>query len=125
MGGGCFPRLPQNAGIRQGCPLSPVLFITVLEPFFRRLKRALPEACIKAYADDVALVAAFGPPQIQALARECNDFGAVSGLTLDIPKSVLHPLRPELVANATAAVRRAGVGWEGPEVAHKTTYLGL
>ena len=56
VSGGLFPGFSFTAGIRQGCPLSPVLFAVVLDVFIRRILRKLPEATLWAYADDIAVV---------------------------------------------------------------------
>ncbi len=63
--------------------------------------------------------------QIRALAREYRAFGEVSGLTLNIPKSGVLPLRREPLASAASCIREAMVGWERLEIAHKAKYLGF
>ena len=45
------------AGVRQGCPLSGILFAIVLDPFLRLLHNAIgPNEVLLAYADDMGLV---------------------------------------------------------------------
>ena len=45
-----------GAGIRQGCPLYPLLFSVVLDPFLRDLRTVVPTATLRAYADDIGMV---------------------------------------------------------------------
>ena len=43
-------------GVRQGCPLSPVLFALCLDPFIRRVTSLLgSRGVLRAYADDMAV----------------------------------------------------------------------
>ena len=59
------PSFPVRRGVRQGCPLSPLIFTLVIDPFLRATLNSprifglpVPGAgvlCVSAYADDVTL----------------------------------------------------------------------
>eukprot|EP00974_Lingulodinium_polyedra_P067974 6580816-Lingulodinium_polyedra.AAC.1 len=57
LGGVATPGFPITSGIRQGCPLSPLLYVTVAESLLRALAREVPQGLVRAFADDTALVA--------------------------------------------------------------------
>ena len=50
-----------TAGVRQGCPLSPLIFAIGSDVLIRRVRRLVPEVLLRAYADDIALVLRQGP----------------------------------------------------------------
>ena len=75
--------------IRQGCPLSPMLYILALEPFLRRLKAnpvlrglALPGACqvarYTAYTDDVSVLVT-SSAEVEEVSKEIGRYEAVTG----------------------------------------------
>ena len=51
-----FEGFPINAGIRQGCPLSPLLFAATVDVLLRKLNKALEQGAICAFADDISMV---------------------------------------------------------------------
>ena len=95
-----------EAGIRQGCPLSPLLFATVVDPLLRRIRREVPEATVRAYADDLVVVL---PKLMEALPTVVplfSHFALASGLQLNFAKVVVMPLGdrpPEALARAMGA----------------------
>lgn len=114
-----------TSGIRQGCPLSPLLFVMVLEGFSQQLDAVAGVRMRLAFADDLAVVGTKGAEAWPALRRLFGDLGAAAGLHLNLAKTVLLPLWTWEVGAAAGAWRAAVPGWEGVRVAHSGTYLGF
>ncbi|KAM7291028.1 hypothetical protein ISCGN_027603 [Ixodes scapularis] len=84
-----------SRSVRQGCPLSPILFALYLEPLCRTI---ISDANIKgltlssgsvkvlAYADDVAVVCS-SATQVQEVVQHISDFCAASGAEMNPDKS--------------------------------------
>lgn len=83
-------------GIRQGCPLSGMLYSLAIEPLLVRLRRDIVGVKIpnceevfklSAYADDVAILV-HGQRDVDTLLKICNEFKAVSSAKVNWSKSV-------------------------------------
>ena len=81
-----------QSGVRQGCPMSPVLFALALDPFLEHLRMHLPADCmVRAYADDMAVLlprvtsVSLLPPLFDRLAK-------ASSLHVNVSKTILTPL---------------------------------
>eukprot|EP00973_Karenia_brevis_P003322 458117-Karenia_brevis.AAC.1 len=56
FGRACIKAFAVQAGVKQGCPLSPILFVMVTDPFLCAMRSMLsPRSCLRAYADDIAV----------------------------------------------------------------------
>ena len=91
MDGARYRGFEVHRGIRQGCPLSPLLFAVAADLLLRRLARAIPAGTLRAYADDTALVDPMLMQHLGLLERVFSEYARVSGLELNVSKIVLAP----------------------------------
>ncbi|TYZ60717.1 hypothetical protein PybrP1_008783 [[Pythium] brassicae (nom. inval.)] len=96
--------IPVACGIRQGCPLAPLLFILAIKALYQRME-ARSDICgfsmpttsgeetvrIADYADDTALYLQ-DAHMTSAAMEELSLFGAASGLRTNVRNSVVVPL---------------------------------
>ena len=85
------PSFTVTSGVRQGCPMSPVLFALALDPFLDYLKGHIPkDSLIKAYADDMAV----SITEVSHLTRLTAPFELLkeaANLEVNVSKTVLVP----------------------------------
>ncbi|KAG5893120.1 hypothetical protein JTB14_019323 [Gonioctena quinquepunctata] len=96
---------PIRAGVRQGCPLSPIIFNNALEPVLRAaittnrgFKIGDHDITVLAYADDLVL-AANAPEDLQNILNRVGETAAYCGLTF----------RPEKCASPTLDCRHRNI----------------
>ena len=125
FGGEVSEGFPIHTGIRQGCPLSPLLFALVIDILLRRIKRLLPDVHVRAFADDIALVIpdiAQALPILQDIFREMEQVG---NLGLNMPKCVFIPLWQGRAEDIQQYISQHYPFWGGIKVDYKGTYLGF
>jgi hypothetical protein len=123
--GGLHEGFSVRAGIRQGCPLSPLLFALCGDLLLRRLHKALPEDLLRAYADDTALVSGDVLRSAVTFVPLFTEFAALSGLTLNLSKTVFVPLNDESLETFRGQLEHRFPGWGAAGVRHWAEYLGF
>ena len=79
-----------ETGVRQGCPVSALVFNLAIEPLLQRIQRSKliqssqKTKCV-AFADDVSIC--MNLHSIRNLMTSLNNFAKISGLTVNINKS--------------------------------------
>ena len=114
-----------GVGIRQGCPRSPLLFALVADPFLRLLRRRVPSAVLRAYADDLVIVVPNIVESLPALSLMLREFGIVSGLCLNFDKVVLVPLDGRSYQVWQQWISTAEPTWSRVTCRGWATYLGF
>lgn len=99
------PRIRHLRGVRQGDPLSPMIFLLAMEPLHRIFQLAqskgllhhLQQDCanfrMSLYADDAALFIAPKAWDLQVALAILDIFGQASGLMTNIGKTEFYPIR--------------------------------
>ena len=125
VGGGRFQGFTVGSGIRQGCPLSPLIFATAMDLLLRVLNKRLGAGvAIRAFADDVGVVLSDVDSQLPILQRALEEFGSLSGMEVNLPKAVGVPLWSGSLEAAAGVVAGACPAWQALPLKRSATYLG-
>jgi hypothetical protein len=125
VGGGRHPGFTLAAGIRQGCPLSPLIFAVAADLLLRRMSRLLPQATPRAYADDLAVTLPDGRAAIPTLIGLFAEYESFTGLRLNMPKTSLVPLYLGDKARIHDELAHEHPSWAGMKVEYFAKYLGF
>lgn len=95
------PSFPLCRGTRQGCPLSPLLFVLAIEPLaiwlrseasFRGITRHNTIHKVSLYADDLLLYVSDPISSFPTILNVLNKYSSISGYKLNYQKSELMPV---------------------------------
>lgn len=124
LGGQSFPGFEQTTGIRQGCPLSTLLFVLAADLLLLRLQHDFPHAVIRAFVDDLAVVI----PALEDMGRMeplFDEYYTLSGLALSHRTTVLVPLAEYDEPTLRAYISIFAPGWSDFAIASSAKYLGI
>ncbi|KAJ4755501.1 RNA-directed DNA polymerase (reverse transcriptase)-related family protein [Rhynchospora pubera] len=127
--------LTPTQGLRQGCPMSPYVFIISMEIFSRMLQGAMRNAMINGvkvaktsphlthvvYADDLILMGEVREAELQIFGKLLDSFALASGLCINPQKSGVWFSR----ACTVSEIDRVKVQWQARRVHGEERYLGI
>ena len=109
-------------GVKQGCPLSPLLFLLSYDPLLHHLSLH-PDLKLFAFADDLAITSPTIASIFPALST-INTFSEVSGLGVNKKKSTIVPTSPPCRWPAISDLIRKSP-WPDLTISPAATHLGI
>ncbi|KAL3681464.1 hypothetical protein R1sor_024420 [Riccia sorocarpa] len=126
-------RFEVTRGVRQGCPVAPLLFAMVTQPLMRLLREEEARGRLmgvnyggqttllhQIYADDTGVNLTMEESQFNRLKATIQVFEEISGARLNLAKSLIMPISPEIILDW---VRTTGCDIAGP--GKSFLYLGV
>ena len=115
-----------TAGVRQGCPLSPLLYAVCADLLLERIRTTISTAVTRAYADDTAVIIQDILAEAPILAQIFQEFGNISNLHLNINKTVVIPLfpTPGIAATRDNLIHLIPT-WSNVQLEYYAKYLGF
>ena len=120
-----FRSITSRSGIRQGCPLSPLIFAIIADVLLRKLAKDFPDCMVRAFADDTAMTLADFHKHADAIMKVFRDYGAFSGLRLGMQKTAVIPLWKYNASSFNIFLRDTLPEWSRAQTADKGKYLGF
>ena len=114
-----------KGGVRQGCPLSPLLFAVCVDILLRMLAVRLGDPTIRAFADDIAAIIEDWQGQCGTVKNTFDEFARISNLGLNVKKTVVIPLWHEGREEIKAGIGSWAPGWDNVMIEFSGTYLGF
>ena len=111
--------------VRQGCPLSPLLFAAASDMLIARIQRLLPGALVRAYADDIAIIIPKALDRLPILASIFEELEQISGLRLNVAKTYVVPLHKVAHEVLRAQITAIFPAWGQLAIADAAKYLGF
>ena len=87
-----FPGFRLESGVRQGCPLSPLLFAVCVDILLRMIAQRLGDATVRAFADDIAAVLSDVSIQIPILEEIFIEFERILNFGSEHQEDCLHTI---------------------------------
>ena len=125
VGGERLEGFTMECGIRQGCPLSPLIFAVAMDVLLLRTHRLFPHAMVRAYADDFAVIMHDAWSHASALKNLRQDFALRSGLDLNLSKTAMIPLTVGDPERHRAWIIQVVPEWALIQLKHSGKYLGF
>ena len=113
-----------TAGIRQGCPLSPLLFVVAVDGLLRRVALETESTFTRMFADDTAMVLKDFRIELPILERIFQDLRDASHLALNTGKCIFIPLFEEAWDRIRSEITRVSPGFHGISIQDHGKYLG-
>ena len=124
--GSIYEGFLMECGVRQGCPISPLLFAAAVDILLRKLQKDIPGSANCAFADDIALVIDRWKEEGGVARVIFEEFRKMSGLELNIPKTFVVPLWPKGTFEINNSIREARQDpWQNIGIADSAMYLGF
>jgi hypothetical protein len=107
-----------------GCLLSPLLCADVIDVFLRRLHHKYLSVTRRAFADDIGVIVQH-VANLMVIHAEVLTFATISGLALNLPKTILVPSWHSLVASVARLFHDEYPGLAGMTVSYSANCLGV
>ena len=113
-------RIDFGSGVKQGCPLSPLLFTLVIDVLLDMIRSTTP-CDVRCYADDTAIGHHDITPYLPTLDKCFKIFEAHTGLGINLPKTAM------VSTGGKTALRTAldATGWQQVNIVPSYCYLGV
>ena len=104
-----------QAGVRQGCPLSPLVYGLVAEVLLDKMELEVEGLFTRAYADYTAIILKNWEAALPKLENIFTEFNLISGLKLNYSKCIVIPLNDrdkKATRNSSTWKRTYGRTWK-------------